>query len=77
MDTFECYCRNKWDMTTINKAAATMLRRAQRPCDSLTPSRTGCRACRTTADALFIRALKMLIFRHFELKIRKSGFFEM
>ena len=37
MDTFECYCRNKADITTINKAAATVLRQAQQPCDSPTP----------------------------------------
>ena len=36
MDTFECYCRNKAAMTTINKAAATVLRQAQQPCDSPT-----------------------------------------
>ena len=42
MDTFECYCRNKSAVTTINEAAATVLRQAQQPCDSLTlprPSR--------------------------------------
>ena len=43
MDTFECYCRNKWDMTTINKAAATVLRQAQQPCDSPTQPHPGCR----------------------------------
>ena len=29
-------------MTTINKAAATVLRQAQQPCDSPTPSCSGC-----------------------------------
>ena len=29
MDTFECYGQNRWDITTINKAAATVLRQAQ------------------------------------------------
>ena len=41
MDTFECYCRNKLAMTTINKAAATVLRQAQQPCDSPTPPHLG------------------------------------
>ena len=44
MDTFECYCRNNLAMTTINKAAASVLRQAQQPCDSLTATRLGCRA---------------------------------
>lgn len=33
MDTFECYYRKNLAMTTINKAAATVLRQAQQPCD--------------------------------------------
>ena len=44
MDTFECYCRNKSAMTTINKAAATVFRQAQQPCDNTTPSRLRYRA---------------------------------
>ena len=36
MDTFECYCRNKMAVTTINEAAATVLRQAQQPCDNPT-----------------------------------------
>ena len=43
MDTFECYCRNKAAITTINEAAAAVLRQALQPCDSPTPSRPGCR----------------------------------